>query len=92
MDFARFKIDGLVLITPKVFGDRRGFFMETYNKKDFADNGIGVDFVQSNHSRSSKGVLRGLHFQKGSFAQDKLVRVLQGRVFDVAEPLASGRG
>ncbi len=89
MDFTRFDIDGLVLITPKVFGDKRGFFMETYNKKEFAQNGIKVSFVQSNHSRSSQGVLRGLHFQKGQFAQDKLIRVVRGRVFDVAVDLRS---
>lgn len=87
MEFTRFQIDGLVLITPKVFGDERGFFMETYNKKEFFENGLRVGFVQSNHSRSSRGVLRGLHFQKGQFAQSKLVRVVRGRVFDVAVDL-----
>jgi len=87
MEFTRFEINGLVLVTPRVFGDERGFFMETYNKKEFARNGIRVSFVQSNHSRSSRGVLRGLHFQKGRFAQDKLVRVVRGRVFDVAVDL-----
>ena len=87
MEFTHFKIDGLVLVTPKVFGDERGFFMETYNKKEFFQNGIRVNFVQSNHSRSTKGVLRGLHFQKGQFAQDKLVWVVRGRVFDVAVDL-----
>jgi len=87
MEFARFKIDGLVLITPKVFGDERGFFMETYNKKEFFENGLRVNFVQSNHSRSVKGVLRGLHFQKGESAQAKLIRVVRGRVFDVAVDL-----
>ena len=90
MEFKQLKITGLVLITPKVFGDERGFFMETYNKKEFAQNGIKVNFVQSNHSRSQIGVLRGLHFQKGNFAQDKLVRVTKGGVFDAAVDLRPG--
>ena len=78
------KISGLVIIQPSVFGDDRGFFMETYSEKVFAENGIDVKFVQDNHSRSSKGVLRGLHFQKPPFAQDKLVRCTRGEVLDVA--------
>lgn len=84
MKFTPLSIPGLVLIEPQVFGDDRGFFLETYSKKEFADNGINVDFVQDNHSRSSQGVLRGLHFQKPPFAQDKLVRVTSGEVLDVA--------
>jgi dTDP-4-dehydrorhamnose 3,5-epimerase len=69
-----------------VFGDARGYFMETYSKRDFAEGGIDVDFVQDNESRSRKGVLRGLHFQKKN-PQGKLVRVIEGEVFDVAVDL-----
>lgn len=87
MKFTPLSIPGLVLIEPQVFGDNRGFFMETYNKKEFTDNGITVDFVQDNHSRSAQGVLRGLHFQKPPFAQAKLVRVTNGEVLDVAVDL-----
>jgi dTDP-4-dehydrorhamnose 3,5-epimerase len=78
-------IDGVLILEPKVFGDERGFFMESFNQKVF-DEAVGrhVDFVQDNHSRSAKGVLRGLHYQLPPHAQDKLVRVTQGRVFDVA--------
>ncbi|MCW1949669.1 MAG: dTDP-4-dehydrorhamnose 3,5-epimerase [Candidatus Shapirobacteria bacterium] len=82
--FTKTKIDGLVIIQPSVFSDDRGFFMETYSKKIFAENGIDVEFVQDNHSNSTKGVLRGLHFQKPPFAQDKLVRCTRGEVLDVA--------
>lgn len=84
MTFTKLAIDGLVVIEPKVFGDSRGFFMESYNKKLFQENGIDIDFVQDNHSRSAKDVLRGLHFQLPPFAQDKLVRVIKGEVLDVA--------
>jgi dTDP-4-dehydrorhamnose 3,5-epimerase len=83
-EFTKSKIEGLVIIQPSVFGDDRGFFMETYSQKVFAENGIDVTFVQDNHSRSTKGVLRGLHFQKPPFAQDKLVRCTRGEVLDVA--------
>lgn len=78
-------IPDVLILEPKVFGDERGFFMESFNQKVF-DEAIGyhVDFVQDNHSRSSRGVLRGLHYQTGDKAQDKLVRVTQGAVFDVA--------
>jgi dTDP-4-dehydrorhamnose 3,5-epimerase len=75
-------IPDLYIIEPTVFGDQRGFFMETYNKKEFYELGIDIDFVQDNHSRSKKGTLRGLHFQK-EHAQSKLVRVISGAVFDV---------
>jgi dTDP-4-dehydrorhamnose 3,5-epimerase len=78
------KIDGIITIEPQIFEDDRGFFMETYSKKVFAQNGIDVEFVQDNHSRSAFGVLRGLHFQKPPFAQDKLIRVTQGEVVDIA--------
>jgi len=86
-NFIKTKIDGLIIIEPSVFADDRGFFMETYSKKVFAENGIDVEFVQDNHSRSTKGVLRGLHFQKGDYAQDKLIRCTRGQVFDVAVDL-----
>src|SRR6195952_94854 len=78
-------IDGVLVLQPKVFGDARGFFLESFNQIAF-DAAVGhhVDFVQDNHSRSAKGVLRGLHFQKGPKAQGKLVRVTSGAVFDVA--------
>lgn len=77
------EIEGLKIITPSVFGDSRGYFMETYNYNDFAEAGITEKFVQDNQSASKKGVLRGLHFQI-NFPQDKLVRVVSGEVFDVA--------
>ncbi len=83
------EIEGLKVITPTVFGDARGYFMETYNQKDFVAAGIDADFVQDNQSSSSRGVLRGLHFQK-NFPQDKLVRVVSGTVFDVAVDLRPG--
>lgn len=78
-------IDGVLILEPKVFGDDRGFFLESFNLNSFSEAvGTSVDFVQDNHSRSAKGVLRGLHFQIGEHAQGKLVRVSQGSVFDVA--------
>lgn len=83
------EIEGLKIITPAVFGDARGYFMETYNERDFKEAGIDVVFVQDNQSASSKGVLRGLHFQK-QFPQDKLVRVVRGEVYDVAVDLREG--
>ncbi|MBU9724619.1 dTDP-4-dehydrorhamnose 3,5-epimerase [Diplocloster modestus] len=83
------EIEGLKIIEPKVFGDERGYFMETYNYKDYAAAGINMEFVQDNQSMSKKGVLRGLHFQK-NFPQDKLVRIIQGEVFDVAVDLRKG--
>ncbi len=76
-------IEGLYVIEPVVHGDDRGYFMETYNQKDMQEQGLNMVFVQDNQSMSKKGVLRGLHFQK-EFPQGKLVRVIQGRVFDVA--------
>ena len=82
-------IQGLKVIEPAVFGDSRGYFMETYNYKDFAAAGIDCEFVQDNQSASKKGVLRGLHFQI-NFPQDKLVRVVNGEVFDVAVDLRKG--
>ena len=82
-------IDGLKVIEPAVFGDARGYFMETYNYNDFKEAGIDVEFVQDNQSSSHKGVLRGLHFQI-NYPQDKLVRVVNGEVFDVAVDLREG--
>lgn len=79
-------IEGLYIIEPTIFNDNRGFFMETYNKKDFEEIGIYTEFVQDNHSKSTKAVLRGLHFQK-QFPQSKLVRVIKGEVYDVAVDL-----
>ena len=84
--FEKTKIDGVFVITPKVFGDERGYFMETYSEKEFRDAGLNYTFVQDNQSSSKKGVLRGLHFQTGH-PQAKLVRVLKGEVFDVAVDL-----
>lgn len=80
-------ISGLAVITPDVFGDDRGFFVETYNAPRYAEAGISDVFVQDNVSKSAKGVLRGLHFQKPPFAQGKLVQALVGRVLDVAVDL-----
>ena len=79
-------IQGLCVITPTVHGDQRGYFMETYSLRDMEEAGLHVEFVQDNQSRSTKGVLRGLHFQK-HFPQTKLVRVIRGAVFDVAVDL-----
>lgn len=83
------EIEGLKVITPAVFGDQRGYFMETYNYNDFKEAGISEVFVQDNQSASKKGVLRGLHFQI-NYPQDKLVRVVKGEVFDVAVDLRKG--
>ena len=79
-------IEGLHILEPAVHGDNRGYFMETYNKRDMEDAGLNMVFVQDNQSMSTKGVLRGLHFQK-QYPQGKLVRVIKGRVFDVAVDL-----
>ncbi|MDO4300388.1 MAG: dTDP-4-dehydrorhamnose 3,5-epimerase [Clostridia bacterium] len=84
-------IEGLYVIEPAVHGDARGYFMETYNKKDMEEAGLNMVFVQDNQSSSSKGVLRGLHFQK-QYPQGKLVRVVKGKVFDVAVDLRGGSG
>lgn len=82
-------IEGLYIIEPAVHGDSRGYFMETYNQQDMRENGLNMVFVQDNQSMSVKGVLRGLHFQK-QYPQGKLVRVIRGRVFDVAVDLRAG--
>jgi dTDP-4-dehydrorhamnose 3,5-epimerase len=79
-------IQGLYVIEPTVYGDDRGYFVETYNQQDMKDAGLDMEFVQDNQSKSKKGVLRGLHFQK-EYPQGKLVRVTKGRVFDVAVDL-----
>ena len=79
-------IEGLCVITPAVHGDNRGYFMETYSQRDMEEAGININFVQDNQSMSTKGVLRGLHFQK-HFPQTKLVRAIKGAVFDVAVDL-----
>ncbi len=82
-------IQGLKVVEPTIFGDQRGYFMETYNYNDFKEAGIDCQFVQDNQSASRKGVLRGLHFQI-NYPQDKLVRVVKGEVFDVAVDLREG--
>ena len=84
------EIDGVVLLKPRIFGDARGYFFESYAKRDL-DSLIGnIDFVQDNESKSSYGVIRGLHFQQGDHAQAKLVRVTRGRVLDVAVDIRRG--
>lgn len=85
-EFKKTAIEGVYVIEPKVFGDSRGYFMETYKEDDFKVNGLNYDFVQDNQSKSHKGVLRGVHFQK-KHPQAKLVRVISGEVFDVAVDL-----
>lgn len=87
--FTKTGIEGLVVVEPKVFGDNRGYFMETYNYNDFKAVGLDMVFVQDNQSKSKKGVLRGLHFQKKN-PQGKLVRVVSGEVYDVAVDLRKG--
>lgn len=85
-NFNTTKLDGVYIIEPKIFGDSRGYFMETHNMKHFSEAGLNMTFVQDNESRSTKGVLRGLHFQR-KHSQGKLVRVTRGKVFDVAVDL-----
>ena len=84
-------IEGVVIIEPRVFGDERGYFMETWSQRDFDQQVRPIQFVQDNESKSRYGVLRGLHFQKGEHAQSKLVRVIKGRVLDVAVDIQIGR-
>lgn len=86
LQITKCKIDGLYIIEPMVYGDERGYFMETYNQQDLANGGLNMTFVQDNQSMSKQGVLRGLHFQK-QHPQGKLVRVIRGAVFDVAVDL-----
>ena len=87
MEIIKCEIEGLYIIKPKVFGDNRGYFCETYKKEYFEEHIGKIDWVQENQSMSTKGVLRGLHFQKGDKSQAKLVKVVKGRVFDVAVDL-----
>jgi dTDP-4-dehydrorhamnose 3,5-epimerase len=90
MKFTTAPLQGVVVIDPAAHEDERGFFFESYNRPLFAANGIGIDFVQDNHSRSAKGVLRGLHYQVAPRAQAKLVRATAGEVFDVVVDLREG--
>jgi dTDP-4-dehydrorhamnose 3,5-epimerase len=83
MEIIKPPIDGLLVINPKIFVDDRGYFFESWNEESFVKNGLDLDFVQDNQSLSSKGVLRGLHFQNPPFAQGKLVRVIKGAVLDI---------
>ncbi|MEM3424145.1 MAG: dTDP-4-dehydrorhamnose 3,5-epimerase [Nitrososphaeria archaeon] len=89
-EFKRLKIQDVILIKPTVFRDNRGFFMETYQKESFDKNGIKFDFIQENHSKSKRGVIRGLHFQKEPYSQAKLVRCIKGEIFDVAVDIRKG--
>ncbi len=89
MKFIETSLPGVILIEPVVYGDERGFFLETYRKKEFTEAGIHIDFVQDNHSRSVRNTLRGLHFQH-PHGQAKLVRVISGVVFDVAVDIRRG--
>ena len=84
MPFLKCELEGLVIVEPVVFEDSRGYFFEAYNEEQFAQNGIDCHFVQDNQSRSSYGVIRGLHYQLNPYAQAKLIRVLEGRILDVA--------
>ncbi len=86
-EFEKTKIDGLIIVKPKAFGDNRGFFMESYKKSEFVKGGIDCEFVQDNHSKSTKNVLRGLHYQATPYQQAKLVRCVRGKIFDVAVDL-----
>lgn len=90
MEFRKTSIEGLIEVLPRIFGDERGYFLESYHKQAFADNGIPFEFVQDNQSLSSAGVLRGLHFQSEPHAQGKLVRVIIGKALDVAVDLRPG--
>lgn len=90
MEIVPTEIPDVLIIKPQVFTDERGYFFESYNREKFIAAGIDVNFVQDNESKSMKGVLRGLHFQKPPFAQGKLVRVMRGAVLDVAVDLRAG--
>lgn len=90
MELNKTPIQGLLIIKPDVFRDQRGYFFETYNRETFVKHGLDVTFVQDNESRSKKGVLRGMHFQRPPFAQGKLVRVVHGAIMDVALDLRQG--
>ncbi|MCR4957477.1 MAG: dTDP-4-dehydrorhamnose 3,5-epimerase [Prevotella sp.] len=84
MEYQKTDIEGVFLLKPRVFGDARGYFVETWKQSDFDEHVAPVTFIQDNESKSSRGVLRGLHYQKGEWSQAKLVRVIKGRVLDVA--------
>lgn len=90
MPFETTTIPDLLLYTPRIFGDERGYFFESWNKRTFAEAGVEIPFVQDNQVLSSKGVLRGMHLQTGEHAQAKLLRVLSGEVFDVAVDMRPG--
>ena len=90
MNFIKTKISGVYIIEPKVFGDARGYFLESFNQKEFEKNIGKIEFVQDNESKSSRGVIRGLHFQKPPYAQAKLVRCIEGVVLDVAVDVRKG--
>ena len=87
MKITEAKIDGVFIFEPRIFEDNRGYFFESYNEKSMLDRGLDLHFVQMNESRSSQGVIRGLHYQLQPKAQAKLVRVLQGKIWDVAVDL-----
>lgn len=89
-EFERCEIPDVVLVKPKVFGDERGFFMESYKESDFKAFGLPTHYAQDNHSKSKAGVLRGLHYQIDPYAQGKLVRVVTGKIFDVAVDIRKG--
>lgn len=90
MNVLKTEFPGLLIIEPDVFSDSRGYFFESYNRQKFILNGIDYDPVQDNESRSSRGVIRGLHYQEEPFAQAKLIRVIEGRIFDVALDIRKG--
>jgi len=90
MEVIKTAIEGLLIIKPRIFNDERGYFYESYNKQKFTDAGIAVEFVQDNQSFSHKGAIRGLHGQANPFAQSKLVRVINGKVLDVAVDIRKG--
>src|SRR5262245_43122833 len=88
--FTTTDLPGVLLIEPRVFGDNRGFFLESYKQSDFEHAGLDASFVQENHSRSGSGIVRGLHYQRPPFAQGKLVRAILGEIFDVAVDIRRG--
>lgn len=90
MKVIKTEIDGVYILEPRVFEDARGYFFESYNKESLKEQGIDYDFIQDNQSKSLYGTVRGIHFQKGEYAQAKLVRVLEGKVLDVAVDLRQG--
>lgn len=90
MPFIQTGFTGLLVFEPKVFEDNRGYFFESYNQKVFSEEGVQINFVQDNQARSSFGVVRGLHFQKDPYAQTKLIRVLSGKIIDVAVDIRKG--